>query len=181
MSYNVYHHDWWKCLLTPEHKIADVFVLCQFSWIPIYNTENHLPTKFWSERHQIWLFPVEQEVLLKVLQVFQVFQYQESECNPGFASAPVQWKFSQTSAASLFLHPIWLKINGRSKRASDLFLFGQSSGFRKGGTFIQTWFIVISSICYCARACKQFPKTINWGGTSFHFFLLVVLVVSFCR
>ena len=101
MSYNVYHHDWWKCLLTPEHKIADVFVLCQFSWIPIYNTENHLPTKFWSERHQIWLFPVEQEVLLKVLQVFQVFQYQESECNPGFASAPVQWKFSQTFAASL--------------------------------------------------------------------------------
>ena len=33
------------------------------------------------------------------------------------------------------------------------------------GLFIQTWFIVPSSICYCMWACKQFPSAINCKRT----------------
>ena len=33
------------------------------------------------------------------------------------------------------------------------------------GLFIQTWFIVPSSICYCMWACKHFPSAINCKRT----------------
>ena len=41
---------------------------------------------------------------------------------------------------------------------------GKGILWRKG-LFIQTWFIVPSSICYCMWACKQFPSAINCKRT----------------
>ena len=41
---------------------------------------------------------------------------------------------------------------------------GKGILWRKG-LFIQTWFIVPSSICYCMWACKHFPSAINCKRT----------------
>lgn len=58
------------------------------------------------------------------------------------------------------------------KKVKEIFR-GKRILWRKG-LFIQTWFIVPSSICYCMWACKQFPSAINCKRTQPSTFLRYV-------
>ena len=107
----------------------------------------------------------------------------ELECKPGFAAAAGHWFWF---SSSFDFCPKDLDLYIRDGKLHHLhndiyYTVGQSSAFKKVSAFIQTWFLVLSSICYCACASEQFPKIINYRGTQPSTFFLWVVGCKLCK